>query len=130
MKRQAVFDCETFQTLLMLPPESVTRDASRSVALSPQFGEIQCETGKQRISRNRFRIIQRNDFVIGPIHIHLSLHGVDQPAQICAVLDVFEHLEIKRRKIVTRGTKLNDKVWTNRSKFFFAVLLDCPTFRF
>src|ERR1044072_4316444 len=95
----------------------------RGLLIIPKPSKVQPKAGQQRMTGDTHGIIQNNGLLTRHIDIHFSPKWIDQPTQLCAVLDIFKHLEVQLRKVVARRSKLNDKIWTNRRKAAF--LLFC-----
>ena len=55
-------------------------------------------------------IPQAFDRRAGAVHEHLTSQGIDQPAELCAVLHVLAHLVLERGQAVHRRAQLDDEI--------------------
>jgi len=58
---------------------------------SPDFPEVQHTSGKNRIARDRIRVFQALDRSLRTIDVDPSSFRIDQPPQLCAVVEVLLH---------------------------------------
>src|SRR6185503_17955763 len=73
----------------------------RQSCKSPKLHDVQREAGEQRIGRNRVRILENNELMLGPVHVNPKLERIDQPAEQRTVFEVFHHLVAKCRESIS-----------------------------
>ena len=90
-----------------------------------KFAHMTFKLGQQGIARDGFGIRQANDRFIWTVDINISRFGIDEPAELRPIGDVFPHLVFHGLKTVCSGKQFDDKIGTNRRKFLLLICGKC-----
>jgi len=93
-------------------------DVLRSLeARLPNFLQIEDKSWQDGFPRNCGRVVQTLNWLVQTIHVDDPGGGIDEPAQACAIVEVFLHFRLYRVQAVRRRTDFYDEIGTERWKF-------------
>src|SRR5205807_3920701 len=98
-------------------PGALTGAAASAPLAQPPVEDrphVQREAGEQRLAMQSSGIAQDLRGSVRTVDMDLAVGGVDQPAELCAIVDILLHLLLQWRDVIRRGADLDHEVRAER----------------